>query len=97
MNRETISTKAERLKTNFRVILLAGNQAIVVGDHDIYDVIRVGQKWTCNCRWGRYKSHWSLCSHVVAVRRALHDPSSQVPVARLAEMLRLALSPKVAA
>ena len=97
MNHETISNKADRLKSNFRAILLSGTQAIVIGDHDTYNVVRVGPKWSCNCKWGRLKSHWADCSHVVSVRRALKDPSSQVPVARLADLVNLALSQKMAA
>ena len=97
MNRETISKKADRLKANFRAILLSGTHAVVIGDHDTYEVVRVGSKWTCNCLWGRLKSHWADCSHVVSVRRALQDPNSQAPVARLADMLKLASSRQQAA
>ena len=97
MNRETISKKADRLKANFRVILLSGTRAVVIGDHDTYEVVRVGSKWSCNCQWGRLKSHWADCSHVVSVRRALRDPSSQVPVARLADLVNMGLSQQMAA
>ncbi len=90
MNRKTISQKADRLHKNYRVILLAPGQALVIGDHDTYDVTKLSFRWKCNCLWGRYKGQWSDCSHVVAVRKALLDPGSQAPVARLAELLQSA-------
>ncbi len=91
MNRKSIAEKATRLHKSFRVILLGGDKALVIGDRDTYDVIRLSHRWTCNCLWGRYKSHWCECSHILAVRKALKDPSSQAPVARLAELLHNAL------
>lgn len=87
MIRKSISEKAERLNKNHRVILLSDVKALVIGDHDTYDVIKLSFRWSCNCQWGRFKSHWTDCSHVVAVRKALKDPASQAPVARLAEIL----------
>jgi len=97
MNRKTISGKAERLYKSSRVILLSATSALVIGDHDTYDVTRLSYRWTCNCLWGRYKSHWCDCSHIVAVRKALKDPSSQAPVARLAEMLHDAINARESA
>ncbi len=90
MNCNTVNEKANRLHKNYRVILLAPGQALVIGDHDTYDVTKLSFRWKCNCRWGRFKGHWSECSHVKAVRKALLDPSSQVPVARLAQLLQSA-------
>ena len=87
MKRKTISGKAERLYRSYRVILLSGTNALVIGDRDTYDVTKLDYRWTCNCLWGRFKSHWRDCSHIGAVRKALKDPSSQAPVARLAELL----------
>ena len=84
--RETISEKADRLNGNYRVILTGYHQALVIGDHDTYNVKR-DRNWECTCRWGRYRGRWKHCSHVVAVQRALKDPSSQAPVARLADLL----------
>ncbi|MBS2039156.1 hypothetical protein JST97_29505 [bacterium] len=91
MNRKSISEKADRLNKNHRVILLSDVKALVIGDHDTYDVIKLSFRWSCNCQWGRFKSHWADCSHVVAVRTALKDPASQAPVARLAEILHDAI------
>ena len=91
MNRKYISEKADRLHKNCRVILLSNVKALVIGDHDTYDVIKMSYRWSCNCQWGRFKSHWTDCSHVVAVRKALQDPASQAPVARLAEIIHDAL------
>jgi hypothetical protein len=88
MSRKSITDKADRLKKNYRVILLGPGQALVIGDHDTYDVTRLSFRWSCNCLWGRHKGHWSECSHVVAVRKALLDPESQAPVARLAGLLQ---------
>lgn len=97
MNRQTISGKAERLYKSYRVILLGPTKALVIGDHDTYDVIKLSYRWTCNCLWGRYKSHWSDCSHIGAVRKALQDPSSQAPVARLAELVQDAMDSRKSA
>ena len=91
MNRTSISEKADRLNKNHRVILLSDVKALVIGDHDTYDVIKLSFRWSCNCQWGRFKSHWADCSHVVAVRSALQDPAGQAPVARLAEILHDAI------
>ena len=91
MSLKSIQEKADRLKQNYRVILLGPGQALVIGDHDTYDVIKLSYRWSCNCQWGRFKSHWTDCSHVVAVRKALKDPASQAPVARLAEILHDAI------
>lgn len=85
--KETISQKADRLKQSHRVILLRGDHALVIGDHDTYDVKRHFGHWRCQCRWARYRGHWQDCAHVIAVRRAWKDPASQVPVARLADLL----------
>ena len=88
-----ISAKADRLCNGHRVILLGQSKALVIGDHDTYDVIKLSFRWSCNCAWGRYKSHCGgYCSHIVAVRRALKNPRSQVPVARLAELLHNTLN-----
>ena len=87
MNRETVTEKADRLKANCRVILVGQNRALVIGDTDTYQVEKP-QRWTCTCPWGRYRGRWSHCSHVLAVLRALRDPGSQAPVARLADMLQ---------
>ncbi len=90
MKSKAITEKADRLHKNYRVILLTSTQALVIGDHDTYDVTKLSFRWKCNCPWGRYKGHWSECSHVAAVHKALLDPNSQVPVARLAELLQYA-------
>ena len=90
MCRKTINAKADRLKKNYRVILLSQTQALVIGDHDTYDVTKLSYRWSCNCPWGRRKGHWSACSHVGAVHQALLDPNSQAPVARLADLLKQA-------
>lgn len=84
---ETVSQKADRLKSNCRVILTGPDQALVIGDHDTYEVTRPHGRWRCTCPWGRYRGHFKHCSHVTAVRRAKHDPLCQAPVARLALML----------
>ena len=86
LNRETVSEKADRLKTNYRVILTGFNEAVVIGDHDTYHIKKT-RKWACTCPWGRYRSNWKDCSHVVAVKRALDDPACQAPVARLADLI----------
>ena len=88
MSRKTITDKAERLKKNYRVILLGPGQALVIGDHDTYDLTKLSYRWSCNCPWGRHKGRWSECSHVVAVHKAMLDPHSQAPVARLAGLLQ---------
>lgn len=88
MSRKTVTDKAERLKKNYRVILVAPGQALVIGDHDTYDVTQLSFRWSCNCPWGRRKGRWSDCSHVMAVRQAQMDPTSQGPVARLAGLLQ---------
>ena len=41
MNRKSISEKADRLNKNHRVILLSDVKALVIGDHDTYDVIKL--------------------------------------------------------
>lgn len=88
---ESISQKADRLKKSYRVILTGGSEALVIGDHDTYRVSRLlGDRWRCTCPWGRYRGHWKECSHVVAVKRARKDPSSQAPVIRLAGILATA-------
>lgn len=86
--RETVSQKADRLKKNHRVILTGPSQALVIGDHNTYGVAKPYGRWMCDCPWGRYKGHWKHCSHIVAVKRALKDPTSQEPVKKLAEMLQ---------
>ncbi|MCW5870596.1 MAG: hypothetical protein KIS61_25290 [Candidatus Eremiobacteraeota bacterium] len=88
----SISAKADRLCNSHRVILLGQTKALVIGDHDTYDVIKLSFRWSCNCTWGRYKSHGGDCSHIVAVRRALKNPRCQAPVARLAEILHNTLN-----
>ena len=88
MSRKTVTDKADRLKKNYRVILMGPGQALVIGDHDTYDVTNLPFRWSCNCPWGRHKGRWSECSHVVAVRQAQMDPDSQTPVARLAGLLQ---------
>ena len=88
MSRKTITDKAERLKKNYRVILLGPGQALVIGDHDTYDVTKLSYRWSCNCPWGRRKGRRSECSHVMAVHKAMLDPHSQAPVARLAGLLQ---------
>ena len=88
MSLKTIKEKADRLKQNYRVILLGPGQALVIGDHDTYDVTRLSFRWSCNCPWGRHKGRWAECSHVVAVRQAELDPKSQAPVAKLAGLLQ---------
>ena len=87
-----ISAKADRLCNNHRVILLGHGKALVIGDHDTYDVIKLSFRWSCNCTWGRYESHFCDCSHIVAVRRAQKNPRCQAPVARLAEILHNTLN-----
>ncbi len=87
---ETISQKADRLVGNYRVIVTGLAQAMVIGDHDTYQVDKFQGRWRCNCRWGRYQGHWKHCSHVVAAQRALKDPASQAPVAKLADLVMLA-------
>lgn len=89
---QAISAKADRLCNNHRVILLAPGKALVIGDHDTYDVIKLSYRWSCNCVWGRYKSHYCDFSHIVAVRRALKSPRCPAPVARLAEILHNTLN-----
>lgn len=86
-NSETISQKADRLKNSSQVILTGPYAAVVIGDHDTYDVSYPGRYWRCTCPWGRYKGHVKPCSHVTAVRRALQDPTYRVPFSRLAEIL----------
>lgn len=86
-----VSAKADRLCNNHRVILLAPGKALVIGDRDTYDVIKLSYRWSCNCVWGRYKSHYCDCSHIVAVRRAMKNPRCQAPV-RLAEILHNTLN-----
>lgn len=86
-NYETTSEKADRLKNSFRVILTGFDQALVIGDHDTYTVDRVGHRWRCSCPWGQSRRSSSPCSHIKAVRLARKDPSSQLPVARLADLL----------
>ena len=88
---ESRTTKAERLRQNHRVVLLNHGKAVVIGDHNTYDLIKLGQKWRCSCPWGRHNHDWSECSHVIALRRALLDPDSLAPVARLAELLNQAV------
>ena len=87
MSRKTVTDKADRLKKNYRVILTGPGQALVIGDHDTYDVTKLSFRWSCNCPWGKHRGRWSECSHVVAVRQAQMDPHSQAPVARLAGLL----------
>jgi hypothetical protein len=86
------SVKADRLCNNHRVIVLGRSKALVMGDNDTYDVIKLSFRWSCNCTWGRYKSHCCDCSHIVAVRRAQKNPRCQAPVARLAEILHNTLN-----
>lgn len=88
--RKWIVARAEHLCRNHRVLLVSYQQAFVIGDRDTYEVVRLGQRWSCTCPWARLKAHWTGCAHVTAVRMALKDPSSQVPVARLTEMLHAA-------
>ena len=85
----SISAKADRLCNSHRVILLGLGKALVIGDHDTYDVIKLSYRWSCG---GRYKSHYCDCSHIVAVRRAMKNPRCQAPVARLAELLHNTLN-----
>ena len=87
LKRETVAEKAFRLKTNHRVIILGGDSAIVIGDHDTYGVNRLGSCWFCSCPWGRQEAVINHCSHVVATKMARKDPASQEPVARLADLL----------
>lgn len=88
---KTRQQKADRLMRNHRVILLGPLKAVVIGDHDTYDLVRLGGRWKCSFPWGQRKSHWSDCSHILALRRSLVDPNNQAPVARLAELLSKAL------
>ena len=88
MSLKTIKEKANRLKQNYRVILLGPGQALFIGDPDTYDVTRLSFRWSCNCPWGRHKGRWAECSHVVAVRQDQLDPRSQAPVAKLAGLLQ---------
>ncbi len=41
MSLKTMKEKADRLKQNYRVILLGSPLALVIGDHDTYDVTRL--------------------------------------------------------
>lgn len=52
----------DRFVRDYRVILVSGDQAVVIGDHDTYEVTRLGQRWSCTCPWGRYKAHIKNCS-----------------------------------
>ena len=87
MNSKTTALKASRLIENHRVILVAYGQALVIGSHDTYHVNKTGHRYTCNRPWGRHKNYRIECSHIQAVRKALKDPASQVPVDRIAELL----------
>lgn len=90
-HRDGVSDKAGRLCKSHRVILLGPGRALVIGDHDTYSLCNLGKRWLCNCLWGSRQGHWRDCSHVMAVRLALKDPASQVPVARLADLINLSL------
>ena len=84
---ESIIEKAERLKANSRVIIIRKELALVIGDHDTHKVTKLGLKWACDCKWGRYRGAWKDCAHIVAVKRARVDPASQIAVSRLADLL----------
>ena len=88
---KTRQQKADRLMRNHRVILLGPSKAVVIGDHDTYDLVRLGGRWKCSCPWGQRRNHWSDCSHILALRRSLLDPHNQAPVARLADLLTKAI------
>lgn len=92
MKTDSIAEKATRLYQSHRVILLGPGHALVIGDHDTYSACNLGRRWLCNCLWGSRNGHWRDCSHVVAVRLALKDPSSQTPVARLADLINQSLN-----
>ena len=83
---ESISEKANRLNENHRVILIGFATALVIGDHDTHKVEKKGNRWSCDCKWKRHQG-WRDCSHIVAVKGARKDPSSQIAVARLADLL----------
>ena len=89
---QTRSEKADRLVHNHRVILLGLGKAVVIGDHDTYDLVRINAQWRCSCPWGQRKGQWSDCSHILALRRSLITPGNQAPVARLADLLNIALN-----
>lgn len=86
-NYESIPDKAQRLKANFRVILVRAGLALVIGDHGTYKVEKGCSRWSCDCKRGRYRGAWRECSHILAVKSARKDPASQEPVARLADWL----------
>jgi len=84
---ETVSAKADRLLGQHRVIITGSREALVIGDGDTYRVSRPAKRWLCTCPGFRFHGAWRRCAHILAVLRALKDPSSQAPVARLADLL----------
>lgn len=90
--KETVPEKAHRLVNTHRVILLENAPghatAQVIGDHDCYTVRLRPHGAFCECRWFRMKGHVKPCSHILATRKAMDEPESQLPLRKLAERLR---------
>ncbi len=84
---ETTSNKATRLKKNYRVIQVTERDFVVIGDHSTYKIRRFSDGWYCECRWTRFNGTLKPCSHIQAAQQVLLDPSSQVPVKPLAQLL----------
>lgn len=84
-----VQSKALRLATNFRVVMLSESKAVVIGDHNTYDVQQWSGRWTCNCPWGRMGFRRGECSHVTAVR--MQTPETQAVVAPLAAVIKAGL------
>lgn len=85
-----VQSKAIRLATNFRVVMIGETKAVVIGDHGTYDVQKFGDRWTCNCPWGRMGFRRGECSHMTAVR--MQTPETQAVVAPLAAILQAGLA-----
>lgn len=86
-SRETVSQKATRLKSNYRVIQVTPQALVVIGDHSTYKVSKFSYGWFCECPWTRFKGTSNPCSHIKAAQLALADPTTQIPVAPLAQAL----------
>ena len=85
-----VQTKAIRLATNFRVVMVNATKALVIGDHGTYDVQDFGHGWRCNCPWGQMGFRRGECSHVTAVR--MQTPETQAVVAPLAAVIKAGLA-----
>ncbi|MFN8606871.1 MAG: hypothetical protein U0931_05030 [Vulcanimicrobiota bacterium] len=85
-----VTSKAQRLNQNNRVVLLSAVRAMVIGDTSTYDVTKFGGRWACNCKWGLTCAHRGPCSHILAVQAA--SPENQAAVAPLAAVVNAGLA-----